>query len=358
MERSSLPEKILSHLPWDKNSSSLWPLSSFTLRRNISGWNFPSKLSKDSSKQIFDLVSSSLKKMDLFSEALVIDLSKATQEERIYVFEHFFLADDMSLCDIYQALIISPDCTAIVGVNLSDHLIIHCIDSKNTWHETLAMCFEIEKHLSKDLEFSFSKKYGYLLNKPSHTGLGLFVKAYLHLPLLIEKENTDLSNLNEDSLIKLSAITPHNAEEQSSIFHGDLLVLEANVQLGVFKEQVLKTIYKEANRLVDLESSLRIDLKSQTPSLIKDKISRAYGLLKHGYQIPTSDALESLSYLKLGIDLGFVEGIEDYQINDMFFVSRRSHLLSKETSFLSQDELSQKRAQFFHEKIQNANLRF
>ncbi len=92
---------------------------------------------------------------------------------------------------------------------------------------------------------------------------------------------------------------------------------------------------------------------------LKDKMSRAYGLLLHSYQLETKEALNALSQIKLGIDLGWIQGINDQEINELLFRCRRAHLAqSHEKISLHTKDLSEARAAYLHEKLQKTTLQF
>jgi len=142
-------------------------------------------------------------------------------------------------------------------------------------------------------------------------------------------------------------------------FEGDFLLLKNSYTLGTSEESILADLHTTATGLILAEKNKREDYKKQSPSALKDDISRAYGLLKHSYQLEIKEALDALSLIKLGIDLGWVEGVSDGEINEIFFRCRRAHILqSDEKIALNKKELAHARAELLHEKLQRANLNF
>ena len=92
--------------------------------------------------------------------------------------------------------------------------------------------------------------------------------------------------------------------------------------------------------------TIRNQLKETPDALIVDKVSRAIGLLRHSYQIDTKEALSAMSFIKLGIDLGWIEGLTDKEINKIFFEIRRGHLSLSTEKEIPQEMLAQKRAEY------------
>lgn len=361
MTNLHLPDFILHHLPWDESTHSFWPISSFTLRRNLSNRLFSFKLSDIESYQIFSLLKSILLKTKMFKDAHVIELKALTKEEKLYLFEHFFISDDQCGQSLHQAIIIDKTCQIIAGINFGDHLIIHAIDSQNHWHRTIELIYALEKELSQQLEFAYQPRFGYLTQKPSQCGIALTIKAYLHLPATLQSKDTKNSLLeleNSDEFLKISQMKALEEDNEPLTFFGDLVILENRYNLGISEDQILRSVYAIANKLINQESFLRAEIKRKEDGEFKDLISRSFGILKHSYQMPTKDALSALSYIKLGIDLGWITGISDDIINKIYFKSRKSHLLSNENSDLAQDALLHKRASFIHDELKNARLIF
>ncbi len=105
------------------------------------------------------------------------------------------------------------------------------------------------------------------------------------------------------------------------------------------------------------ENTVRNHLRKEENAMVMDKVSRAYGVLIHSYQIETVEALNAISLLKLGADLGWLEGVSPQDLNRLFFECRRAHLLSKFEQEVVQDKLPHKRAEFIHSTLQKAKLK-
>jgi protein arginine kinase len=85
-------------------------------------------------------------------------------------------------------------------------------------------------------------------------------------------------------------------------------------------------------------------------------VSRAYGILVHSYQIDAIEALNALSLLKLGIDMGWVSGIDNKSVNVLFFNCRRAHLLCKHQESIAKEEIAHKRSEYIHKSLKNVQL--
>jgi protein arginine kinase len=57
------------------------------------------------------------------------------------------------------------------------------------------------------------------------------------------------------------------------------------------------------NTVIEQEMNARAKLMEVDSSKILDKVARAYGILRHSFVIPSSEAMNQLSLIRLGIDL-------------------------------------------------------
>ena len=83
----------------------------------------------------------------------------------------------------------------------------------------------------------------------------------------------------------------------------------------------------------------------------------AVRVLVHSYQIDEQEALDCISLLKLGLDLGYLEGVSMQDLNALFFNSRRAHLLSHFEKEIKQEELSHQRASYIHTLLKKISLK-
>lgn len=123
------------------------------------------------------------------------------------------------------------------------------------------------------------------------------------------------------------------------------------------EDHILDGIHKTATKLTSHEKNLRTQLLDTPDALIVDKISRAIGLLKHSFQMETKESLNALSFIKLGIDLKWIEGLTDQELNRIFFEVRRGHLSLSLKKEISKEKLAQKRAEFLQSLLKPISIK-
>ena len=68
--------------------------------------------------------------------------------------------------------------------------------------------------------------------------------------------------------------------------------------------------------------------------MVKDHVARSYGILKNAHIIASSESLNLLSTLRLGLDLGLVEGFSKQELDKLFISTQPAHLQKLEGSEL------------------------
>lgn len=354
MTEADFPSSLFDSVPFGEKNSPFWPASAFTLRRNLSRHQFPHRQSEQSAKQVLEEITKTLMTLPCLKNPTFFDFSLLDPSKRAFLFEHYFVPDGVYEERPYQGIVTDESGLFLAGINLSDHLVFQLIDCKNKWHESWNLLQEIESSLCKKLEFAFTPKLGYLTSNVYLCGTGLTLRLYLHLPALLhvdqKKEYSQLET-NEDCIVTQMG----DDSEEGTSFQGDLIILQNKRCLGVSEDLTLQSLYSFASSLIQKENESRDAIKSGNFPYMKDLVAKAYGILMHSYQMSMQDALAALSLVKLGIDLNWVQGVSDFEINKTYFKCRRGHLQIKQQA-ASADDLLHTRASFIRNSLKEAKL--
>jgi protein arginine kinase len=348
---------IFSKKPWVNNSNPIWLASTVCLQRNIEKFKFPGKLSTDRKKQIIALVHKDLLSEDLvtsnqFINPILIKAEEIGLLEKEFLVEHFLSTHNFNQAHIGEGFILDESGTFLATLNMRDHIRLQLIDCKGELENAWSRLVKIETRLGNFLNYSFQPKFGFLTADPTQCGTGLIVAAFLQVPGLVHSNKLQkiLDANQEDSLI-ISGIQGNPNE-----IIGDILMVQNNYTLGLTEENILSTLRSFINKIIAEEIRARHQIKNEENRDLKDKVSRAYGILIHSYQIEAIEAFNALSLLKLGIETGWVTGINNEQLNELFFTSRRAHLLHNSHKKIIQEEIPHKRAEKIHKALKDVKL--
>ena len=351
----NLPDTILHNIPWDQSSNPIWPASCFFLHRNLSDYSFPSKLSPEQSSKLLEELKTVFLNLQELKDPSYLPAEILSAQEKEFLCEHFLGQEGWQNASKGQAFIFDSSAKFLALLNFQDHLLLQLIDCKGEWEQAWNSLNKIEESIGAKLAYAFCPRFGYLTSNPKRSGLGLLAVCYLHLPGLI-RSKTLIDTLKVDPNPGIEALgLLGNMDEMV----GDFLVLKNNYTIGLTEEAILNDLYKTASYLILSEKAQRLQYKETNSPEIKDAISRAYGLLMHSYQLETQEALNALSQIKLGIDLGWVTGISDEEINEIFFRCRRAHIAQSDQKIsLNEKELAHARAEHLHGKLKKITLTF
>lgn len=331
---------------WEKSDTPIWIASSFFLQRNLASDPFPQKMDHDNSQRTLGALKQSLLSSDSLEAPKFFEFGEIKTAEKEFLLEHFLATCEAQNPECKSGLVIDKSGTFLAMINGEDHLILHSIESHSGWKEAWKKLSDIEEGLAKNHTFAYSNKFGYLTSQLANSGTALTVQAFLHLPCLVELDRLDEVLINElDDEVQASGLSG------TYDFVGDIVIIQNRFTLGLTEDHILEAVHKTATKLVSYEKTLRTNLKETPDALIVDKISRAIGLLKHSYQIDTKEALSAISFIKLGIDLKWIDGLTDQDINKIFFEVRRGHLALSSKEEIPQEKLAQKRAEFLQSAL-------
>ena len=353
-EKIKLPQSLLEHTPWEKESNPIWLATSFLLHRNLSKFNFPPKMDDRQLDQTFSTLKASLLKSSVLEGPILLKAEEVNALDKEYLFEHFLCMEGFQNTLKGQGFVVDNTGFFFAKLNIQDHLQIQLVDSMGSWEKVWNKLSEIETAIASSVEFSFSPKFGYLTSDPTLCGTGLSVQAFLHLPALIHMNQLQetLTKQKEEEI----TVTGMGGNLDELI--GDLVVLSNHYTLGINEESILHSIHAMSMKLMAVEKTLRTHLQTESNAEMKDQVSRSFGLLLHSYQLQTKEALDALSLMKLGLHLDWIGGISDAKLNTLFFQCRRAHLLQlfNEPQMSDSQEIAHKRAEFLHKNMQGTVL--
>lgn len=338
--------------PWANNPNSIWLGSTINLIRNLERFKFPGKLSDDKRKQIVFLLSQNLVSNTNLSKAKLIKAEEMSPTEKEFLVEHFLASEGFHQAHIGEAFVLDDTGEFLATINLHDHLVLQAIDYREELEISWDRLVKVETHLNQTVNFAFLPRFGFLTSDPTQSGTGLLVNVFLHLPAL------SVTGQLEEAITryKEDGVETTGLQGDPDEIIGDIVAFHNRYTLGLTEEQILTSMRTLTTKLVVEEKSTRLTIKNKENADIKDRISRAYAILLHSYQIEAVEALNAISLLKLGLDLEWVTNTTHANLNALLFSCRRAHLLSHYGEKINQDDLPHKRAEFIHRTLKGITL--
>ncbi|WP_108624457.1 hypothetical protein [Candidatus Similichlamydia epinepheli] len=324
---------------WDTNDQKFWIASVLGLRRNICPFLFPSKLSLAEKTQVIHLVTQSLRDEKILNGLTRLEADKAKPWDRDFLIENFLLTESIHQAHLGEAFLFDEDLSTLVLVNIYDHILLKIANTGHKLHEGLSRLLEIEKRMEETLSFAFSKDFGFMTSNPR-----LCAQAFLILPGIVLRQQLG-------PVLKAKPFKGITCR----MLVGGIVVLENRYGLGFSEDQVLAQLETAVNHLIVAESNINNKAASDGDELLFDKIARTLGLLRYAMHLTTQEALEAIGLLKFGLNLGWIEGATQRDLNALIFSVRKAHMLA---SHKTDQTLEQGRALLLRNAVKNLALCF
>lgn len=342
---SKLPDFLFTKTVWDQEKNPIWMSSTLRLRRNFSLYKFPSKMSSAEMAGSLKTILDTLQKIPTLEPLTFCPAEELSPLDKELLFEHFQCSEGLQQG---QGFAFHAQEGYLITLHDGDHLQLHLVETKSNLAHAWTSLSQIDDLIGKAHPYSFSPRFGYLTSRPQHCGTALEARLFLHVPALRHTGALKelLSKQNDEQILFFGL------EGSMTDLTGDFLILQNHYTLGIAEETILSLLQTTALRIAAAEKKAREELKSKPSTELKDFVGRSFGLLMHSYQLHPKEALDGLSGLKLGIDLGWVSGVTSEQLSTLMLKLRRGHL----THLLNLQQpdlqaLAQKRAEWLHQEL-------
>lgn len=209
-------------------------------------------------------------------------------------------------------------CIMLGGEN---HLSIQVFESGLNLENTLNLAIEIEEKIGEILDYSISKKYGYLTKSLNDIGTGLKASVMLELPALAKTGNLKkILNTIRDFNINIDGEYGKTSKNLDYIYQ-----ISNKQTIGITEKEIVNNINVIAKSLIEQERQARRILLKEGLEL-EDTIHRSYGILTNCKKISYSEAKELLTNIKIGVDTGILDKINDFQVKRLFLYIKPANL--------------------------------
>lgn len=209
-----------------------------------------------------------------------------------------------------------------VMVNEEDHLRLQAILSGLRLQEAFHRVDELDEELGGQLPFAYHQEYGYLTSCPTNVGTGLRASILVHLPgLVLTKEiGKVLQGISQVGL------TFRGLYGEGSEVVGNFFQISNQTTLGKSEEDLIEHLQKIVGRVIQYEVGAREILMRDAPTVIEDKIWRAYGLLRYARSLSFEEVMNLLSGVRLGASMNLLSGLRVYTLNKIMIYAQDAHL--------------------------------
>ena len=315
--------------------------------RNLRDRAFPGWAKKAERVAILDLIKPRVEELpdmqDSFSEVLQ-DLSAL--EKQVLVERHL-ISREHAAKGAGSAIVMNRRQTLSVMINEEDHLRMQAIRSGLQLKQAFKLVDKIDSALEGKLQFAYDQRLGYLTACPTNVGTGLRASAMLHLPGLVL---SDLINQVIQAVSKIG-LAVRGLYGEGTEAMGNLFQISNQHTLGEKEDEIINRLSKVIETIIEKEHDARQVLLQKKSNTLWDQIGRAYGVLTYAHAMSSKEALNLLSILKLGVDLGGFSEDRRMSIDQLFIDTQPAHLQKSSDRKLNAEERDHLRAQIIRERL-------
>jgi len=317
------------------------------LARNLRNRAFPGWGKKPARIEVLELMRPRVEELpemqDSFSEVLQ-DLSAL--EKQVLVERHL-ISREHAAKGVGSAVVMNRRQTLSIMINEEDHLRMQSIRSGLQLKQAFKLVDKVDSALEGKLEFAYDNKLGYLTACPTNVGTGMRASAMLHLPGLVLSE---LINQVIQAVSKIG-LAVRGLYGEGTEAMGNLFQISNQTTLGEKEEEIISRLSKVIETIIEKEHDARQVLIQKRSNTLWDQIGRAYGVLTYAHAMSSKEALNLLSIMKLGVDLGAFPEDRRLPIDELFIDTQPAHLQKSSQRKLNAEERDHLRAQIIRERL-------
>ncbi|MGV3129086.1 protein arginine kinase [Staphylococcus simulans] len=279
---------------------------------------------------------------DALPDLKVINLQMIEQTDKLKLIAKHLISKEL-IEQPASAVLLNEDESLSIMVNEEDHIRIQTMSSDMDLERLYQSASEIDNRLDRALDISFDEQLGYLTTCPTNIGTGMRASVMLHLPGLsiMKRMNRIAQTINR------FGFTIRGIFGEGSQVYGHIYQVSNQLTLGRTEEQIIETLTEIVQQIIAEEMQIRKQLDYHSLIEMQDRIYRSLGLLRYSRMISMEEASTRLSEVKLGIDLGYIDELPDFNFNQMM-VAIQSPFLIDENNRIS---IKEQRANVIREHI-------
>ena len=295
--------------------------SRIRLARNIARIPFPAAANDQQAAHVNELVRSVVESNAAFDldYLSLVDMPKL---ERELLVEKHLISPQQAKDVKHKAVALSRDELMSIMVNEEDHLRIQSIYPGFQLQSAWEQCDQADDVFGEKLEYAFSTDLGYLTACPTNVGTGMRASVMLHLPALVMTKQ--MSRL-VPAVNKLGmAVRGLYGEGTESV--GDIYQISNQLTLGHSEKEIIQHLATVARQVIDQERGAREQLLKLGQAQLEDRCYRAYGILSQARLISSQEAMQLVSLVWLGVDLGLIKEVDARMPKSLVVLIRPAHL--------------------------------
>jgi protein arginine kinase len=304
------------------SKSAIVLMTRIRLARNVSGSPFPGWAKPAQREKILEACQAAVTSVPVMKRGLSVGVGDLADLEKKILVERHLISRELSGSKQGSGVVISRDQAVSVMINEEDHLRIQVLRAGFQLKKAWSSIDDIDTALEESLDFAFSPVLGYLTACPTNLGTAMRASAMMHLPALVISNQMEkvVRAVNQLGMV-VRGLFGEGSDASGSIFQ-----ISNQTTLGETEEEIIKRLSGVLQSIIEHELNARARLLESDPGKLFDKIGRAYGILQNGHVLTSNEAMNLLSLIRLGVDLGVFPDAKRSTTDRLFIEAQPGHL--------------------------------
>ena len=318
------------------------------LARNLSGMPFLTRADAEQRQMIAETLEATVRKAKALGDHVVLNLDDLDEIDRTLLVERHLISRQHAEGNGARKVVFHPGEVWSVMINEEDQLRIQVMRSgfqlQDAWQQINAIDDSLEEHV----DYAFHPQYGYLTACPTNVGTGIRVSVMLHLPAL--RLTSELEKVGQAAREMKIAIRGLYGEGTEAL--GDFFQISNQITLGKSEEEIVEDFEQAViPKIVAYEKEARATLLSSRETALEDKLFRAIGLLQNARLMSSNEAMQCLSHVRMGVNVGRIDSVDLQTVNELFIQTQPAHLQKLCGDKLSGEQRSVARANLIRGRL-------
>ncbi len=307
------------------------------LARNIDKIPFGSNMSEENRNQVIKMCKSALPDLKF------IDLHNMEQIERLALSECHLISPEIANSTDICGILTNGPCNLSIMLCEEDHIRIQSMREGFDLDKCMETANEIDDKLDSALNIAFDPSFGYLTCCPTNTGTGLRASVMVHLPSLTESGSMEALIRNLSKL----GITVRGIYGEGSQALGNIYQISNQITMGISEAETIERLKQVINEIIEKERTLGQTIYENNCYSLEDRIMRNKGILTNARIITSKEAMNLLSDVRWGINLGIIQDIDLETLSDAMYQTLPANI-AKTYNLTAPMERDLKRGEILH----------
>ena len=318
--------------------------------RNLQGFPFPGRAGAEERADVVERMRAAAEHAESLEGGFFWEVDSLDPVDREILVERHLISRDLLAArrgPSSAALVLARESSCGVMVNEEDHLRLQALVGGLALESAWRQVDRLDEEIGALLPFAYHHQFGFLTACPTNVGTGLRASVLIHIPgLVLTKE---ISKVLEG--ISQVGLTYRGLYGEGSEVVGNFFQISNQTTLGKTEEDLIDHLGRVTGKVIDYERSARSVLLTEAPSVLEDKVWRAYGILRTARSLSTREMLNLMSGLRLGVSLKLIRTPSVQTLNEVLVLGQTAHRSREVGGSLDPAEADVARAAFVRERL-------